>query len=107
MRDVRTSYAYRPDVARLPGAGGVRVLERRVEILEAAAGGDGGGCERCRGLLTVVRHVTTGELHSARWNGEEVSEEEVREREVETKCPRCGRGLDPGETSVIRVGGQR
>ncbi len=101
MRDVRTSYAYRPDVGRLPGAGGVRVLERRVEILEVAAGGAGGGCERCRGLLTVVRNATTGELHSARWNGEEVSEEEVREREVETKCPQCGRGLDPGETSVI------
>ena len=32
-------------------------LEKRLEVLEASSGGDG-GCERCRGLLVTVSHVT-------------------------------------------------
>ena len=80
------------------------VLEKRVEALEAASGG-GGGCERCRGLLVTVSNVITGEFHSARWNGEEVSEEEILERQEEKKCPRCGRDLTLDEAPVIRVGG--
>jgi hypothetical protein len=81
-------------------------LKRRVGDLEAATGRDG-GCERCRGLLITVSNVTTGEFHSARWNGEEVSEEEVRERQEEIRCPRCGRKLDPEDAPVIKVGGLR
>jgi hypothetical protein len=82
----------------------VSVLEKRVEALENASDGGGGGCERCRGLLTIVRRIT-GEIHSATWNGGEASEEEVLERQEERRCPRCGRELDPDETPVIRVGG--
>jgi hypothetical protein len=82
----------------------VIALRQRVEVLEAATGGDG-GCGRCRGLLITVRNVITGEFHSATWNGGEVSEEEVLERQEERRCPRCGRELDPDETPVIRVGG--
>jgi hypothetical protein len=79
-------------------------LERRLEALEAASGGDG-GCGRCRGLLTIVCRVITGEFHSATWNGEEVSEENVRERRTEVRCPQCGRKLGPDEAPVIKVGG--
>lgn len=79
-------------------------LERRVEALEASTG-DGGGCERCRGLLVVVSNVITGEFHSASWHGEALSEEETRERRTEIRCPRCGRKLEPDEAPVIRVGG--
>jgi hypothetical protein len=84
----------------------VSVLQKRVEALEDASGGDG-GCERCRGLLITVRNVITGEFHSARWNGVEVSEAEVRERRTEVRCPPCGRKLEPDEAPVIRVGGLR
>jgi hypothetical protein len=82
----------------------VSILEKRVEALEAASSGNG-GCEWCRGLLITVSNATTGEFHSATWNGEEVSEEEVLERRTEVKCPRCGKKLDPNEAPVIRVGG--
>jgi hypothetical protein len=77
-------------------------LERRLEALEAASGGDE-GCGRCRGLLITVRDCMSGEFHSASWNGEAISEEELAEREVEKKCPECGRSLD--DTVVIKVGG--
>ncbi len=80
-------------------------LQTRVRRLEAAAGGDGGGCGRCRGMLVVVRNATTGEFHSAHWNGEDISEEEVSKRQAERRCPRCGRKLDPENSSVIKVGG--
>jgi hypothetical protein len=79
-------------------------LEKRLEALEASPGGDG-GCERCRGLLVTVSHAITGEHHSATWNGEAISEEELLERRAEAKCPRCGRALNPGEAPVIRLGG--
>ena len=79
-------------------------LEKRVEALEAVSGGDG-GCDRCRGLLTVVRRAITGEFHSARWNGKALSEDELRERRTETRCLRCGRKLDPDGAPVIKVGG--
>jgi hypothetical protein len=77
-------------------------LERRVETLEASTGG-GGGCDRCRGVLVVVSDAITGEFHSASWGGEALSEEEAHERLAETKCPKCGARIDPGE--VITVGG--
>jgi hypothetical protein len=77
-------------------------LERRVEALEAASGGDE-GCGRCRGLLITVSNVITGEFHSASWNGEAISEEELAERDVEKECPECGRSLD--DTVVIKLGG--
>ena len=81
-------------------------LERRVEALEAAAG-DGGGCERCSGVLVVVSNVITGEFHSASWRGESLSEEETCGRRTETRCPQCGRKLEPDEAPVIKVGGLR
>jgi hypothetical protein len=81
----------------------MRSLERRVEALEAAAGGDGGGCDRCRGLLVVVSDAISGEFHSASWNGEALSEEEVHERDTETKCPKCGARIEPAQ--IIRIGG--
>jgi len=81
-------------------------LERRLAALEAATGGDG-GCERCRGLLTTVSDAITGEFHSTSWNGEAISEEDAAERWTETKCPRCGRKLDPDESLVVTVGGHR
>jgi hypothetical protein len=80
------------------------VLEKRLEALEAASGGHG-GCERCRGLLVTVSHAITGEFHSARWNGEAISEEEAVERRAEAMCPWCGRELDPAAAPVIRLGG--
>jgi hypothetical protein len=79
-------------------------LERRVEALEAS-GGHGGGCGRCRGVLVIVSNAITGELHSASWRGEALSEDETRERQTETSCPKCGARIDPGEAPVIRVGG--
>ena len=81
-------------------------LQTRVKRLEEASGGDG-GCERCRGVLVLASNAITGEFHSATWNGELLSEEEVRERQAETSCPRCGRKLDSGEAPVIKVGGLR
>jgi hypothetical protein len=57
----------------------VSVLEKRLEALEAATGGDG-GCERGRGLLVTVRYAITGKHHSATWNGEAISEGELLER---------------------------
>jgi hypothetical protein len=82
----------------------VSALRQRVEVLEAASGGDG-GCDRCRGLLITVRDAITGEFHSARWNGEAISEDELRERRTDIRCPRCGRKLGPDEAPVIKVGG--
>jgi hypothetical protein len=80
------------------------ILERRLKVLEAACGGDG-GCERCSGLLVTVSRAITGEHHSATWNGEAISEGELLERRSESRCSRCGRELDPGEGPVIKVGG--
>ena len=82
------------------------VLEKRLTALEAASGGSG-GCERCRGLLVTVSHAITGEHHSATWNGEAISEEEVSERRTEARCPRCGRDLGGAQLPVIRLGGRR
>jgi hypothetical protein len=81
-------------------------LQRRLEALEDAyGGGGGGGCDRCCGWLVAVHDVITGRLHSVEWNGEEISEEELRERETERECPRCGRKIDPDEEIEINVGG--
>ncbi len=77
-------------------------LERRVEALEAATGGDG-GCDGCVGTLIVVCEAISGELHSASWNGEPLDEAELHERAAETRCPKCGRKIDPDETPTIRV----
>jgi hypothetical protein len=84
--------------------GTVSVLERRLKALEAFSGGDV-SCERCRGLLVTVRDATTGQHHSATWNGRAISEGDVLERRTEERCPRCGRELKTDETPVIRVGG--
>jgi hypothetical protein len=83
----------------------ITALTRRLEALEALAG-EGGGCERCRGTLVVVRDAVSGKLWSASWNGKRISEEDLREREVETECPRCGARIEPGEGTVIEVGGR-
>jgi ssDNA-binding Zn-finger/Zn-ribbon topoisomerase 1 len=83
-------------------------LETRVRRLEdASGGGDGGGCDRCRGTLIIVSDANSGEFHSASWNGEPLSEQEAREHETERKCPRCGRRIGLDEASEIRVGGRR
>jgi hypothetical protein len=84
----------------------MRTLERRLEALEAASG-DGGSCDWCCGVLVIVSNAITGEFHSASWRGEDMSEEEFHERRAETRCPRCGRKLDPGSSPVIKVGGLR
>jgi hypothetical protein len=81
-------------------------LERRLEALETASGGDE-GCERCRGLLTIVRHAITGAVHSASWNGEALTKEELGERETEAKCARCGRDLSGDLETMIKVGGRK
>jgi hypothetical protein len=103
---VRATHPHHIDLGRTEVS--TSTLERRVEALEAseAAGGDG-GCERCRGLLVTVSSATTGEFHSARWNEETMSEVEVLERRTESRCPQCGRKIDPDQTPVIKVGGQR
>jgi hypothetical protein len=81
-------------------------LGRRVEALEAATDADsGGGCERCVGVLTSVHETPSGDLVSAEWNGQAITEEELSEREPETECPRCGREIDQEGAPVIRVGG--
>ena len=79
-------------------------LEKRLEVLEASSGSDG-GCERCRGMLMTVRHAITGKHHSATWNGEAISEGELLERRTEVRCPRCGRELSLAEELVIRLRG--
>ena len=81
-------------------------LERRLEALEAATGGDG-GCDRCRGTLVVVADAMSGAFHSASWNGGDITEEEVHEHRTERECPRCGRRIDPSESREIRVGEKR
>jgi DNA-directed RNA polymerase subunit RPC12/RpoP len=79
-------------------------VRSRIKRLErAATGGDGGGCDRCRGLLVIVSDAITGEFHCASWNGEALSEEEAHERDTETKCPKCGARIESDQ--VIRVGG--
>jgi hypothetical protein len=104
LRHVRATHPHHIDLGRTEVS--TSTLERRVEALEVskAAGGDG-GCERCRGLLITVSNVSTGRFHSARWNGEAISEGEVLERRTESRCPQCGRNIDPDQTPVIRVGG--
>jgi hypothetical protein len=82
----------------------VSTLAKRLEALEASAGADG-GCGRCRGLLVTVSHASTGEHHSATWNGEAITEGELLERRTEARCPGCGRDLDPGAAPVIKLGG--
>jgi hypothetical protein len=84
-----------------------QALERRVEALEEASVGDE-GCPRCVGVLIIVGDATTDKvLLYAKWNGEEISEEELRAHESQTKCPRCGRKIDPDERAEIKVGGRR
>ncbi len=80
------------------------VLEKRLKAPEASCGGDV-GCERCRGPLVTVRHAITGERHSARWNGEAISEGGLLERRTQATCPRCGRELNPDQAPVIGLGG--
>lgn len=80
-------------------------LERRLGALEAVSGGSG-GCDRCRGTLVVVQNAISGALHSARWNGEDITEEELHEHETERKCPRCGK-IYPSESPEIRIGGRQ
>jgi hypothetical protein len=80
-------------------------LQKRIRRLEESGADAGGGCKRCRGVLVVVSSAITGEFHSASWNGQPLSEDDLRERETETTCPRCGARIDPDEAPVIRVGG--
>jgi hypothetical protein len=36
-----------------------------------------------------------------------LTEDELAERETETRCPKCGRRIDPNETTKIEIGGSR
>jgi hypothetical protein len=81
-------------------------LERRLEALKDAYGGDE-GCDRCRSTLVIVEDAITGRFHSASWNGEDITEGELHERQTERECPRCGRKLDPEEDIEIQVGGKQ
>jgi hypothetical protein len=75
-------------------------IERRISRLEAHYGGGAGGCPKCNEMLIVIRNAITGELHSARdGSGQELSSEELRERE--RRCHRCGRERDGGKELVI------
>ena len=69
-----------------------RELERQVALLEHGGGGD--GCPRCRGIRIVIRSSENNALHTATstYSGktEDLSENELAERETETTCPRCG-----------------
>jgi hypothetical protein len=80
-------------------------LERRLEALEDAYGGDE-GCDRCHGTLVIVENAVSGAFHKASWNGEDITEVELHERQTEGECPRCGRRIDPGEGLEVRVGGR-
>ena len=77
-------------------------LERRVEALEDSFGG--GGCDRCQGVLIVVRDAVTGKLVSARLNRKPITKEDVEERESELRCPRCGRKIDHTTIPVVNIG---
>jgi adenine-specific DNA methylase len=83
-----------------------QTIESRLYALEEASGDGGGGCGRCRGLLVTVRSAPSGTFKWARWNGEEISEDEVIERSQEARCPRCGRDIDQDEETHIKIGGK-
>ena len=93
-------------LGRYTGLMSTSTLERRVEALEDASG-RGGGCDRCRGTLIVVEDAISGALKRARWNGEEITGEELHQRQTERECPRCGRKIEASENVEIRVGGRR
>ena len=78
-------------------------LQTRVARLEDASGGDE-GCPRCVGA-TVIINYHRGNFIQASWNGEEITEGELRERQAERECPRCGRRIDPDEEMEISIGG--
>jgi ribosomal protein S27AE len=82
-------------------------IERRVAALEALSGDGDDGCPRCRGTLLTIHDAVSGDLHRASWNGAAISDADLEERRTEARCPRCGRGLNPDEAPVIRLGGQR
>ena len=44
-------------------------------------------------------------LHTSELNREEITRAELRERQAERECPRCGRKIDPEEATQIKVGG--
>jgi hypothetical protein len=103
LRGLRQTHNVHSNVARLE----MSALERRVRRLEAAVGEDGGGCDRCLGVMIVVRDALSGEFRSASWNGERSREEDLRERQTERECPQCGRKLDPEQAPVIEIGAAR
>jgi hypothetical protein len=78
-------------------------LKRRVASLEANGGGYD-GCERCTGTVIIWEDLD-GEFISARWNGEDITEEELHEREAGPHCAQCGREIDPDEGFEILLGG--
>jgi endogenous inhibitor of DNA gyrase (YacG/DUF329 family) len=93
-------------VVHLGRRGMTSALEKRLKNLEGASSGSG-GCERCRGTLVIVEDAVSGTLERARWNGEEITGEELREHQTERECPRCGRKIEYSEGFEIRVGGKR
>jgi hypothetical protein len=59
------------------------------------------------GTLIIVGDAISGSFRSASWNGEDITEAELREHQTETKCLRCSRKLEPENTPVSKVGGRR
>jgi hypothetical protein len=80
-------------------------LQRRLEALEDAAI-EGGGCDRCRGTLVIVKDAITGEIKRARWNGQDLTGGELQERQAARECSNCGRRIDPDEETEMRIGGR-
>ncbi len=68
----------------------MRSVETRIRRLEADAGGDGGACPRCSGVVGVFMN---GAFSGAHKNGVPMSEEEwdaFEDEEEEGRCPVCG-----------------
>jgi hypothetical protein len=85
-----------------------RTIERRLEDLELRHSGGEDGCPRCRATLIVIRNVT-GEFDSAKalyeGTSDNLSAEELQERETEDHCARCGTAREFSRSSVIKIGG--
>jgi hypothetical protein len=58
--------------------------------------------ERILGRLGGAQHLVV--VVSTHTNGQEVSEDEFLKRRIQTRCPECGRKLNPDQSPAIRMG---